>query len=296
MEAPQPVIDVLSHHLLPIPGWESKPLWRFDSDLGPAVLKRLSGPATKENLEYFNWEFELLAQLDRIGFSVQRPLPLLQGEAIKEIEGSFWTTYLFVPGESVSWTEPPSLEEQGVFLARFHAASSRVSVDPRPHITPIEGFFKDVLSSHPSLGNRAEEVATALAALRTHGEIVMHGDLSCDNMLADKGKLSGVIDFGMAQHHHPLVDLGFALWRTARPFRKAVELDPARIARYIRGYLSHSTLPPDLLKQLPSAIIAKGLFLVSLIQRGGPFDEALTMARLEWLFANEERVHRAINQ
>lgn len=277
---PDEIRKYLGDTLAPLKGWEHKPVWLTYLNGEPFLLKRLGGPPSRENFEYFKWEIDLLGQLTERGFPVQAPAALLGGQVLREVEQSLWATYRFVAGEAMGFEAP--LEAQGELLSRLHQVSRSLEVPPRPAIRPIESFTAAVLATDEELAEAASACARHLESLRAREEIVIHGDFTCDNILQIGGSVTGVIDFGMAQHHHPLVDLGFALWHTGRPDRSALELNLERLYAFVSGYVAFHPLSVDQMSLLAEAIESKGLFMIALLRSRGR-SEGSRRTLLSWI-------------
>ena len=75
----------------------------------------------------------------------------------------------------------------------------------------------------------------------------IHGDLFCDNVLFDRGKVSGVIDFGFAATDAYAYDLAIAVndWCTVGDGANAGALNATRVDALARGYAAVRAPSPE---------------------------------------------------
>jgi aminoglycoside phosphotransferase (APT) family kinase protein len=176
---------------------------------------------------------------------VRIPVPLHLGEP----DAGFpwrWTVVAWIAG-----TTPPRLGCDDTLLAREVAAFARAlhTVDP------VEGPRKPPGSRGSALIHADEGVRRALSRLASHDDgfevtaaeaawktclaapewdrdpVWIHGDLQPGNLITDRGRLAGVIDFGALGVGDPAPDVAPALWTftgAARDaYREAVGYDDA---------------------------------------------------------------------
>jgi hypothetical protein len=100
---------------------------------------------------------------------------------------------------------------------------------------------------------------------------------------------TGVIDFAGAHAERPPADIGYGLWRSGRPRQEADHLDPARIARFLRGYATVVPVSADEARAIPVYIRGRGLQMIAKRVQAGRA-EAGMMAQVRWLGANTAAV------
>ncbi|HEX2184474.1 MAG TPA: aminoglycoside phosphotransferase family protein [Chloroflexota bacterium] len=177
------------------------------------------------------------------------PVPLAQG-APGEGYPWRWSVYRWLEGETATLERIAEPRQAARDLARFIVALQRI--DPAGGPLPgMHNSFRGVplavrdtqtraaIASLDGMLDTGAVTAAWEAALRTpawHGPPVwIHGDLQAGNLLAVKGRLSAVIDFGCLGVGDPACDLMVA-WNllpaeTRGIFRAALAVDEATWAR-----------------------------------------------------------------
>jgi Ser/Thr protein kinase RdoA (MazF antagonist) len=214
-DAPARVLDVLGLRprkvtlLKDVPGGNGN--WLAEMPGGERlVLRRYHAQATAEDLSY---EYSVLRFLAAAGWVVPGPI----GEPVR-YEGRWYCPTGHVPGRSAGRENVGQRQRRGRDLARLHVALRGLGerIGQRPgwraqHDGPTtradldwEGCVRGLTEVSPRLGRwaraAAAETADALAAAGA-GELaltVVHGDFAEWNVHYDRGRLAGVIDFGLA--------------------------------------------------------------------------------------------------
>jgi homoserine kinase type II len=176
---------------------------------GQAVLRRYHARATPADLSY---EHSVLRYLAGAGWVVPEPV----GELVQH-EGLWYCLTRFVPGEAVGRESTAQRRRRGRDLARLHIALRGLGerIGQRPgwraqHAgvtvhTDIDwaACVRGLLHVSPQLGAWATAAAIrardALAAVGA-GELpvtVVHGDFAEWNVHYERGRLAGIIDFGL---------------------------------------------------------------------------------------------------
>jgi homoserine kinase type II len=273
------------------------------------VLRRLPAPAvTAASLvEDVAWLHGFLARLGGLGFPSPRPLPCFDGQSWTMTDGTLWEVVSFLPGHAVCWAAVPPMEEIGGLLGRYHAAARQIPVtSQRPGALPLADVPAVLLS--PSLavvppGRQAiiRQLAAQLARdLDDAGHlipqhVVIHGDFTTDNVIADgtPPRATAVIDFANAHAETPLADLGYGLWRSGRPHEQADRLDFSRARRFLRGYASIVRISPDQASVIPVYLRGRGLQMIAKRVRAGR-NETGMLAQVQWLSVNADAVADAL--
>jgi aminoglycoside phosphotransferase (APT) family kinase protein len=99
------------------------------------------------------------------------------------------------------------------------------------------------VASLPARPARASQWADLLSCAAQHRPVLVHGDIHGDQMLADGGRLAGIIDWETARVDHPFWDFdvgqwGSGLWRRRRDFS-------ALLRRAWRAYADRRGLDND---------------------------------------------------
>ncbi|MCH9634684.1 MAG: hypothetical protein S4CHLAM7_14380 [Chlamydiae bacterium] len=256
----QPVIDVsLVHHLIAsqFPDWRDLPVepvamsgWDNRTfHLGKEMLVRLPSAADYELQveKEHKWLPKLAPALP-----VSIPVPL----AIGKPEHGYpwkWSIYRWLEGETVASTPVSDLVAFATDLSSFLNALHRIDTTGGPS-PGLHSFYRggslatydaDMQRAIHSLKGKVDSsLATdiwerALSTSWKKPPVWVHGDISAGNLLVQKGKLGGVIDFGQLSIGDPACDLAIN-WtllqgesRTA--FQNGLSLDKDTWAR-ARGW------------------------------------------------------------
>jgi Ser/Thr protein kinase RdoA (MazF antagonist) len=173
------------------------------------VLRRYHAGATWEDLGY---EHAVLGHLASAGWVV----PVAVGEPVSWQDRWYCLTR-YVPGEAVTAEDASQRRQRGRDLARLHLAlrglCERIGQRPgwRPQHTAVtvhaaedwEERVRGLASVSPRLASWAQDAATqardSLVAIGATNlpVMVVHGDFAEWNVHYDRGRLAGVIDFGL---------------------------------------------------------------------------------------------------
>jgi aminoglycoside phosphotransferase (APT) family kinase protein len=199
-----------------------------------------------------------------------------------------WSVYRWLGGHPVAAGRLTSLSQFAGDLAGFLAALYRI--DPAGGPEPgTHNFFRGgplatydaetraaiaVLRGDIDVRAAAEVWEAARAATWSGAPVWVHGDVSVGNLLADRGRLSAVIDFGSSAVGDPACDVTIAWTFLSGPsrevFRAALPADAATWARG-RGWA-----------------LWKALIMLAAGQRGHP-EEAGTRRIIGELIAEHQK-------
>lgn len=162
-----------------------------------------------------------------------------------------WSIYAWLEGEAATPERLADPDEAAVDIARFITALQRIDAAGGPPSGPHNEFrgvplvqrdalTREAIDSLSDLYDRAALTAAWEAALKASAwpgpPVWIHGDIQSGNLLAQQGRITGVIDFGLMGLGDPACDLMVAwslLPATSRPvFRAALDLDDAT---WLRG-------------------------------------------------------------
>lgn len=214
--------------------------------LGDAMVTRL--PRTPRTGRTLEMEREWLPKLaPKLPFAI--PLPLADG--IPSDGYPFpWSVYLWLPGDNATSEHITDLGQLADDLARLIAALQAIDPAGGPPPSEVNSFRGEPLA------RRDASTRAAIASLQSELDIVvvtaawdealaapewdrppvwLHGDLDSRNLLAEKGRLSAVIDFGTLSVGDPACDV-MVTWKMlsaeARDaFRNTLSVDEATWAR-----------------------------------------------------------------
>jgi len=240
---------------------------RDDLWLADGVVIRRHDNTAAHTIE---WIHRVLARLE---FNAPKPVPHFDGKSVTVLDGAAWSAVSHVDGTIVGWDSNPTMFEMGAHLARFHDAIERVALpDQQRPAWPVDEL--------PGL--EAELQAIGHDSRPRH---VIHGDFTNHNVVAIDGRPCGVIDFANAYTDVPLVDIGFALWRSGRPFQESDGYDPDRIAAYVDGYNSVIPLKIEDRAAVLVYLRARGIQIITKQRARGVHDDG-PVRRLDWLQRN----------
>jgi Ser/Thr protein kinase RdoA (MazF antagonist) len=206
------------------------------------VLRRYHAGATEPDLAY---EHAVLRYLASAGWVVPDPVGDLVADA-----GLYYCRTRYVPGKAVIQETAAQRRRRGRDLAGLHAAlrglGDRIGqrpgwraqhLGPTVHVGPdLAGCLGWLTQVSPRLGwwlqGAADEVRTSLAAAGA-AELpvtVIHGDFAEWNVHYDRGRLAGVIDFGLTHLDSRPYELAIARTYRAPQVADAYRAELARRA------------------------------------------------------------------
>lgn len=158
-----------------------------------------------------------------------------------------WSIMEWIDGETAHGIVGPEqralASDLAAFLGALHAVDPTQGPPPGAHSFgrggPLASLDQDMRQALPRLGSRAAAAAAswqrARASTFAGAAVWLHGDLHPGNLLVRGGRLSAVIDWGLAAVGDPAADLSIA-WRwfdadARRTFRTALPMDEGAWAR-----------------------------------------------------------------
>lgn len=179
---------------------------RIGDSSGAALLLRVGRSHSPGDPARLAGALELL----RTGRAAPVPAPVARGE----VAGASWTTESMLTGSPVKKLSPRLWED----LADACALFPRADGPPEAPADDVAEIARTLPAGHTSV---ARAVPALAAALREEAGIMRHGDLWRGNILGDKGRLTGIVDWD-AWHRSgvPGTDLLYAfvteLWVSSR--------------------------------------------------------------------------------
>jgi Ser/Thr protein kinase RdoA (MazF antagonist) len=193
------------------------------------------------------------------------------------------------------------MEEIGALLGRYHVSARRIAgTGQRPGALPLAEVPGNLLSRQlEAVGvpegrvaiicKLAEQLATQLEETghRQREQLVVHGDFTCHNVIADGAppRASGVIDFALAHSETPMADIGYGLWRSGRPHQDADYVDSARVRRFFQGYIGVVRVTAEEASTIPLYMRGRGLQMIAKRIRAGRAETGM-LAQVQWLAAH----------
>ncbi len=188
--------------------------------------------------------------LPRLAPLLPLPIPVLLASGIPTDGYPWhWSVYRWLEGETAAIGRIADLRQFAISLAQFLTALQRIDVTAGPKPGPDNFFRGGPLTVYDEETRQAIEILdgkidtdavtdvweASLASTWSAAPVWLHGDVSAENLLVEKGHLSAVIDFGCAAVGDPACDLSIA-WtlltgESRESFRAALPLDYATWAR-----------------------------------------------------------------
>lgn len=182
---------------------------------------------------------KLMAHLADRGIPCPHPVANLSGEFLGELNAKPASLVSFLSGKDLKNPDPDQCAQAGATLARLHHAGQSYPLqmeNPRgprwwkaamPKIIPF-------LPEQDAVLLKEEVRFQSLYRFSDLPRGVIHADLFRDNVLFDRGRIAGVIDFYFACNDALLYDVAIAVndWCMA----EGGVLDPARSAAFLDAY------------------------------------------------------------
>jgi len=192
----------------------------------------------------------LMAHLARAGVEVPAPEPDRTGALFSLLNGKPAGLVTRINGESVHEPSQSHCALVGTALARLHVASQRY----RPRLTNRRGpswWRQTARVVQPFLTSAQKELLASELEYQSgyaKGGLpkgAIHGDLFCNNVLFEDGRVAGIIDFGFAATDFFAYDLAITVndWCRIGPGEAA--LDDARVAALVGAYNESRSLSDE---------------------------------------------------
>jgi homoserine kinase type II len=236
--------------------------WRIDSDAGARVLRRYLRWRTPSAVHY---EHAVLDHLATRNWPVAVPLPSAAGERVVSVEGRLYSLFPFLPGKPGPTTSARQARLKGRLLARLHqdlaawdAPGQRegfgriweldVYVAAHSRNATLNEALMAFGADHPDLARavRAQKYAM-LRELSTlgYGELPVtlgHFDFHRDNLLFERGQLTGLLDLDFVHLDARVADIATCLASDCLAPPAYNEVDPAAVRAFVGGYVEHAPL------------------------------------------------------
>ncbi len=230
--------------------------WRIEAQGGTYALRRYR-PQRSDAAILF--EHDVLRHLDRRGWPVASPLPSCDGHTVVSIRGYSFSLFPFLSGQP-----PPQSERyariKGGLLARLHqdfaswdAAGQRhgfgraweldLYVAANCDHATLNELLRAFGEAYPDLARtfRAQKY-TMLRELSTlgYGELPVvpcHFDFHRDNLLFQRGELTGLLDFDLAHLDSRVADIASSIFLDCYAPPAYKEISPRLAGQFVAGYV-----------------------------------------------------------
>ena len=182
-------------------------------------------------------------ELSRGGLAVPAPVRDRQGQALHTLQNKSCLLTPCFPGKHPSLLTADHCQQVGQLLAQIHVIGqkSQLHQENQRGRTWLNRQVKRLEKLLPPdearfMINQWREIVKGLGSFTDLPGGLIHGDLFHDNVLIDKGKITGVIDFYNACHDTLLYDLAVTVndWC----IQGDLELAPDRLQALITAYAS----------------------------------------------------------
>jgi homoserine kinase type II len=212
-------------------------------------------------------ELALVAHLARGGFPTPAPFTADNGGLFALVGGKPIAVFPFASGAVPPVMTPDLAEQSGALLARMHTATADWTDDRIPVIDRL-GLLQTAAASEVELAGADEWRAENRRFLDRHSESLallaeqptgpLHHDLHRQNLLAEDGRVTAVLDFDEINHGPLILDLARLLQYAA--LEQSDRRLPAAIAEAaLAGYQKIKPLTATELELLPVAFDLAGL-------------------------------------
>jgi homoserine kinase type II len=208
----------------------------------------------------------LMAHLAHAGVPCPAPEPDRTGALFSLLNGKPAGLVSRLPGAKVAAPDAAHCAAVGAALGRLHVASAKY----RARLTNRRGpawWRQAARAVRPFLDPDGNALVAQELRFQTgfgRGRLprgAIHGDLFCDNVLFDGGRVSGIVDFGFAATDFLAYDLAITVndWCIVRDGAARGELDPDLVAALAGAYHAARPLTDDERAQWPALLRAAAL-------------------------------------
>ena len=286
--------------------------WVFSHKGNKYVLKRYMDFKKKMDLVA---EHRISEHVAREGFPHQIPRMLISksGKPFAESGGALYSLYRFIPGSTGFAIGENDALEIGAIAARLHSIieKPRFRAKKRSGFQTIERIGERIdRNGAEARGLRSTDAKAFLSACEwfspalrnldlSHYETLktypVHCDISPDNLIWRRGRISGLLDFSnMARYRDAvLMDLAWAAHHCCVDSSTAAGYDKRLIGSMLKGYSAIRSLTKDDMETLPRLMVVANAFDLEFayqLQAATGKDQKArmlgTVGRSRWLLRN----------
>ncbi|MBI5284786.1 MAG: homoserine kinase [Chloroflexi bacterium] len=235
--------------------------WRVTTPGGDYALRRYNQARLASSIPY---EHAMLEHVAARGWPVAAPVKSRDGATVVESEGRCYALFPWLPGQPGPAHSTAHLRVKGRLLARLHrdmasfgageqrAGFGRVWELDLPlqssRFTTFNEMLREFGREHARLasGIRAQRYRSLRELTRSSygdlADVEIHGDFQRDNLLFDRGELTGVLDFDNAHRDARVVDLAWSIISDCAEPPAETAIDPRLAAALVGGYAAHTPL------------------------------------------------------
>lgn len=257
--------------------------WRVVADGDTFALRRYHAQRSPAAIEF---EHDLLRHVAGQGWPVATALPTSTGDTIAEADGRSYALFPFLPGRPAPYNNGRYLRLKGRLLARLHhdmaswqAPGQREGFGRLWELDVYVGALSAFDSFNELLRAFALEQPEAARAIRVqkyaclrelarlgYGELPaapVHSDFHHDNLLFQRGELTGLLDFDLARLDARVADIASSIALDCLAPPAYNEIDPAAVRAFVGGYVEYTPLSEAELRLIVPLVRACHLWLVA---------------------------------
>jgi len=256
--------------------------WRVETANQTFALRRYT---PRRSLAAIRYEHDMLRHLDARGWPVAPPVPSVDGsQTLAHVDGRSYSLFPFLPGRP-SPQAPRYARLKGRLLARLHqdlasweAPGQREGFGRKWELDVDVAANCDFASLNELLFAFGQEHADLARAVRSQKYVMLrelstlgygelpavpgHFDFHHDNLLFQRGALTGLLDFDLAHLDARVADIASSIELDCVAPPAYNEINPALAAEFVAGYVEHSALSDAELQLIVPLVRAALLSLV----------------------------------
>ncbi len=236
--------------------------WRVVAGDESFVLRRYS---TQRPPAAIAFEHDLLRHVASRGWPVAAPLPTVEGDAVADVGERRYALFPLLPGRPAPYNSARYRRLKGRLLARLHADMASWAapgqregfgrlweLDAYVAAQSASASFNELLRAfaleHPEAARaiRGQKYACLRELARLgYGELPatpVHCDFHHDNLLFERGELTGLLDFDWAHLDARVADIAASITLDCIAPPAYNEIDPDAVQALISGYVEFSPL------------------------------------------------------
>ena len=257
--------------------------WRVETAGGAYVLRRYQLERSPAAIEY---EHATLEHAFERAWPVARPVAARSGRSTIELSGHSYALFPRLAGRRVPYERPDRTRATGAMLARFHhdmaswdAPGQRdgfgrlweldIFVQAMTDFGTFDGLLRAFERDHRDLARaiRAERHTNLRELSRLgYAEVpatLIHADFHHDNLLLQRGRLSGLLDFDFVRLDARVADIAMTVALDCAAPPAYNELQPASVQAFVAGYAGASPLTEAELRLVLPLVRAYFLWLTT---------------------------------
>ena len=273
-------VEAISAEIIPAGRFNTN--WTVDSRDAQYVLRRYNAARLAESIPH---EHAMLAHVAARGWPVAMAIASRDGQTVIEHDGHRYALFPFLEGEAGPAHNPRHLRIKGRLLARLHRDMALFpAVEQRTDFgrvweldVPLQasrfGTFNAMLRE---FGRDRPALASAIRAQRYrslrelarlgYGDLPavhIHGDFQRDNLLFDRGEMTGVLDFDHTHRDARVADIAWSIISDCAEPPGETAIDPRLAAAFVGGYDEHTSLADVELRLIVPMIRAHNLSILA---------------------------------